>query len=132
RFTSKMPAGVKLITQYACESQPMSTDYSRLCDVVRHLLSNAVKFTSQGSVTVGFDAPKNGRVDIWVQDTGKGIAPDNQQRIFDRFFKVDEFVPGAGLGLSLCSMLVSSLGGRITVDSVVGQGSKFVVNLPVG
>ena len=132
RFTPKMPAGVKLVTQYACESLPMSTDYSRLSDIVRHLLSNAAKFTSQGSVTVGFDAPKNGRVDIWVQDTGKGIAPENQQRIFDRFFKVDEFVPGAGLGLSLCSMLVSSLGGRITVDSVVGQGSKFVVNLPVG
>ena len=132
RFTSKMPAGVKLVTQYACESLPMSTDYSRLSDIVRHLLSNAAKFTSQGSVTVGFDAPKNGWVDIWVQDTGKGIAPENQQRIFDRFFKVDEFVPGAGLGLSLCSMLVSSLGGRITVDSVVGQGSKFVVNLPVG
>jgi signal transduction histidine kinase len=110
----------------------MSTDYNRLSDIVRHLLSNAAKFTSQGSVTVGFDAPKNGWVDIWVQDTGKGIAPENQQRIFDRFFKVDEFVPGAGLGLSLCSMLVSSLGGRITVDSGVGQGSKFVVNLPVG
>ena len=68
---------------------------------------------------------------IWVSDTGKGVAPADQDRIFDRFVKLDEYIPGTGLGLSVAKSHVQSLGGQIGVESEVGKGSTFWVNLPL-
>lgn len=130
-FMSKVQSGVTLSTQFAVPSLNINADRSRLVDVVRHLVSNAVKFTSQGSVVVGFDAPENGLLHIWVRDTGKGIAPEHHEKIFERFFKVDEFIPGAGLGLSTSRTLAYSMNGSIVVDSALGEGSTFIFEIPI-
>ena len=125
--------GVELHTMFAQTEEPMmiTTDHGRFSKIIKHLLSNAVKFTKQGSITIGYDAPVDGRIHIWVKDTGKGIAEEHQERIFERFFKVDEFVPGAGLGLSLCRTMAYSLGGSVTVDSRLGVGSTFMLEIPI-
>ena len=73
----------------------------------------------------------DGQLRIWVSDTGKGIAQADQKRIFDRFFKVDSFVQGAGLGLSVCRSYALSLGGNVGLESQLGQGSTFWVELPL-
>ena len=90
-----------------------------------------MKFTSQGEIVLGYDAPVNGRIRIWLRDTGKGIAEGDLERVFDRFYKVDEFIPGAGLGLSICRTMAYSLGGSVTVESKLGEGSKFTFELPI-
>ena len=130
-FRKDVKAGVALDVQFACEQQSITTDLNRLVEVVKHLLANAVKFTSQGQITLGYDAPSDGRIRIWVSDTGKGIAPENLERVFERFFKVDEFIPGAGLGLSICRTMAYSLGGSVTVQSTLGEGSLFVFEIPI-
>ena len=120
-----------MTTHYAQESLIITTDLNRFVEIIKHLLSNAVKFTTQGSIEVGYDQPADGRVQIWVRDTGKGIAPENQERVFERFFKVDEFIPGAGLGLSICHTMAFSLGGNVTLESELGKGSTFKVQIPI-
>ena len=130
-YTPKAQPGVTLSTMFAQGSQTVTTDLGRLTEVMNHLLSNATKFTSQGRIIVGYDAPVNKRISIWVQDTGKGIAPEHLERVFERFFKVDEYIPGAGLGLSICRTMAYSMGGDVTVESQLGEGSKFRVEIPV-
>lgn len=123
---------VKVSTSFANESQMVITDHNCLVEILRHYLSNAVKFTKAGSIVLGYDQPKDDRhIRIWIKDTGKGIPENLQQRIFERFYKVDDFVPGAGLGLSICQTLAFSLGGKVGVNSVLGEGSTFWVEIPV-
>ena len=129
-FVPKLQAGVQMSTMFAQGAISINTDLNRLMEVMNHLLANAVKFTSQGNITVGYDEPENNRIRIWVRDTGKGIAPENLERVFERFFKVDEYIPGAGLGLSICRTMAYSMGGNVGVDSELGQGSTFWFELP--
>ncbi len=89
-----------------------------------------MKFTAEGSIILGYEVLGN-RVRIWVKDTGKGIPAEDQERIFERFVKLDEFVPGTGLGLSVAKSHVLSLNGTIGVESKVGEGSTFWVELPL-
>jgi len=132
RFRQELKPGVELMTMFANpETMMITTDLNRFSEIVKHLLSNAVKFTSKGSITIGYEIPADGRICIWVQDTGIGIAENNLERIFERFFKVDEFVPGAGLGLSLCRTMAYSLGGAVSVTSKLGEGSKFMLEIPI-
>jgi len=130
-YASKAQPGVTLSTMFPQGSQPITTDLGRFTEIMTHLLANAVKFTAQGSIIVGYDAPANKRISIWVQDTGKGIAPEHLERVFERFFKVDEYIPGAGLGLSICRTMAYSMGGDVKVESKLGEGSKFWVELPI-
>lgn len=123
--------GVTMTTQFASEAQMVTSDLNRVCEILKHLLNNAVKFTDAGSIVVGYDAPVEGRIRVWVRDTGKGVAPENQERIFERFFKVDEFIPGAGLGLSLCRTMAYSLGGQVGVESTLNEGSTFWFEIPI-
>jgi signal transduction histidine kinase len=131
QFRSKAKPGVTLTTNFAITPQNITTDRNRLTEVIKHLLSNAAKFTNQGSITIGYEAPKDGRIRIYVSDTGIGIAREMQDRIFERFFKVDEFVPGAGLGLSICHTMVYSLGSSIEVESKLGEGATFTIEIPM-
>jgi signal transduction histidine kinase len=131
RCEQSLQPGVGLDAQFAMDALTITTDLARLNEIMKHLLQNAAKFTQAGTVTVGYDKPVDGRITIWVRDTGKGIAEENLERIFERFYKVDEFIPGAGLGLSLCRVMAFSLGGNVTVESKLGEGSTFKVELPI-
>ena len=122
---------VVLATQFPYPEIMMNTDITKFKEIVNNLMQNAVKFTAQGSITLGFDLQQGDKLLLWVLDTGKGIAEEYQERIFERFFKVDEYVPGTGLGLSVAKSHVESLGGSIGVDSVLDNGSRFWVELPL-
>jgi signal transduction histidine kinase len=122
---------VVLATQFPYPEILMNTDITKFKEIVNNLMQNAVKFTAHGSITLGFDLQQGDKLLLWVLDTGKGIAEEHQERIFERFFKVDEYVPGTGLGLSVAKSHVESLGGSIGVDSVLDNGSRFWVELPL-
>ena len=122
---------VKVVTQYPYNELLMNTDVDKLREVVENLMENAVKFTESGTITLGFSLPQGDHVKIWVEDTGKGIAPEDQKRIFVRFVKVDDYIPGAGLGLSVAKSHAEGLGGNIGVDSTIDHGSTFWVDLPL-
>ena len=122
-------ARVLLTIDDAGQLPTLYTDRDRLREILNQYLSNALKFTSEGQVTVGCSEQVD-TLRIWVRDTGKGIPADKcNEQLFDRFIKVDEFVHGSGLGLSICRSLASSLGGSVGVESEFGKGSTFWVEL---
>jgi len=106
------------------------SDIMALNNVLKHFMTNAMKFTRSGIITVGYDSPRNGKIRIWVQDTGLGIAKGDQERIFQPFVKLDEFADGVGLGLSVCKNIAFNLDGRVGVESSVGVGSTFWIEIP--
>jgi signal transduction histidine kinase len=92
-------------------------------------MANAMKFTDKGVVTLGYQVANN-HLRVWVRDTGKGIPASHcNEHLFERFVKVDEFVPGTGLGLSICRSLALGIGGKVGVESKVGVGSLFWVEI---
>lgn len=126
----KVKEGVELTTQFAQNEMNINTDLNRLLETMNHLVQNAVKFTDKGNIVVGYDQPKDKKIRIWVKDTGKGIPEDLKDKVFERFFKVDEFIPGAGLGLSICQTMVHSLDGTLGVESKLNEGSLFWLEIP--
>ena len=108
----------------------IESDREKLMEIVDNLMQNAVKFTTEGQIILGYDQLVDNRLRIWVRDTGKGIAESDHERIFDRFIKLDEYIPGTGLGLSVAKSHVQSLGGTIGVDSKLGEGSTFWIEIP--
>lgn len=97
--------------------------------VLSNFLNNAIKFTSRGSIALGYEHIPQG-LRFYVRDTGRGMAQEDVPRVFDRFTKLDAFVPGTGLGLSICEGIVRQLEGTIGVHSVVGEGSTFWFEIP--
>src|SRR5262249_22052717 len=111
------------------------TDRVKVLEILRNLVDNATKFTEQGSIRIGArSGPEPGWITITVADTGPGIDAAELPTIFDEFRQVGEHFTrktgGVGLGLAIVKRLVDVLGGRITVESVLGQGSTFQVTLP--
>lgn len=106
-------------------------DKGRLTQVITNFINNACKFTKSGYIKLGYRRlPEENEVCIFVEDSGRGIAPEEQRMIFSRFYKEDEFAQGTGLGLSICEIIIGKLGGRIELRSEVGKGSCFAVVLP--
>lgn len=101
------------------------TDRNRLNQVLINLITNSIKFTEMGGITVGYTLQKDGLLRFYVTDTGCGIAPEKQVDIFTRFVKLDNFTQGTGLGLSICKTIVNRMGGEIGVESEPGKGSTF-------
>ena len=122
---------VTIATEFPYSELLLNTDAKKLHEIVENLMENAVKFTFQGSITLGFSLHAGDKVRIWVRDTGKGIAEEDHKLIFDRFYKVDDYIPGAGLGLSVAKSHVESLGGTIGVESEINKGSTFWIDLPL-
>lgn len=122
-----------LIIDYLFHSRQMmvESDRERVQYIVKHYLANAMKFTRHGNITTGVKELENGFLRIWVSDTGIGIPEEAKERIFDRFYKVDSFVQGAGLGLAVCRHYALSLDGNVGMESHAGQGSTFWVDIPV-
>jgi signal transduction histidine kinase len=125
---------VALIFEDATRLPVLRTDDQRLAQILRNLLSNAIKFTERGEIRVSASDAGNGMVRIAVCDTGIGIAPEDQERIFGGYVQVDSpaqrRVRGTGLGLPLSRKLVALLGGHIELQSTVGRGSTFTVVIP--
>ena len=105
------------------------SDRNRLHQVISNFVNNAIKFTSEGSIRVGYKQ-KGEELEFYVQDTGVGIDAESQAHIFERFVKLNSFVHGTGLGLSICQSIVEQMGGKIGVESEPGKGSRFWFSLP--
>ena len=105
------------------------SDRNRIHQVISNFVNNAIKFTSEGSIRVGYRL-KGEELEFYVQDTGIGIEKEQLPHIFERFVKLNSFVHGTGLGLSICQSIVEQLGGQIGVDSEVGKGSRFWFTIP--
>ena len=126
----KMPEKVSLICDFdALPDILVHTDPKRVTQVISNLISNATKFTEEGSIRL-FYRIVEGYVLIEVIDTGIGISPQHQQTIFDRFVKVNSFKQGTGLGLTICKTIIEALNGTIGVDSRPGEGARFWFTLP--
>lgn len=128
-----MPEGVEFNLLLPPEDIQIETDALRLRQVVNHLICNAVKFTDGGHIDIGYSYPAEGCTDVslFVADTGRGITAEQAGKIFDRFYKGDSFMQGAGLGLSVCKTIIESLGGSIAVSSRPQKGSRFTVQIPL-
>ena len=127
-------AGLRFKHQVPRNLAPVRGDHDRLQQVVQNLLNNAMKFTVRGTITLRASIRAD-ELTISVCDTGIGIAPDDQVRVFEKFQQVGDTLTGkpqgTGLGLTICRDIVAHHGGRLTVDSQVGQGSTFTISLPV-
>lgn len=108
------------------------TDRNRLMQVMNNFLTNALKFTPEGSVSFGYTIEESGKViRFYVKDTGIGIPQDKKDKIFDRFVKLNTFAQGTGLGLPICAMIAEKFGGSIGVESEEGKGSLFWLSIPM-
>ena len=119
-----------LVVDKHSEALEPNTDRDRLMQIVSHYVDNALKFTTDGGVTIGCNL-EGGNMRVWVRDTGKGIDSEYcGDKLFERFVKIDEFEQGTGLGLSVCRSLALTLGGKVGMESELGVGSLFWVDVP--
>ena len=125
-----VPQEVELLLDLPATDTIITTDPLRLKQVINNLINNAIKFTSKGAITLGY-RQNNDQVSIFVKDTGTGIDEDKINRIFERFYKGDNFVQGTGLGLAISHTIVEHLKGTITVTSEIGKGSHFTIQHPI-
>lgn len=116
---------VKVLYDPAMSSCRIHTDKSRLLQVMNNFMHNAIKFTSEGSITLGYHLEGKDKIKFFVQDTGCGIPDNEQHNIFHRFVKLNNFVQGTGLGLSICRSIAEQFGGEIGVTSKEGEGACF-------
>ena len=107
----------------------VTLDRNRVAQIITNYVTNAIKYTSKGSIKMGY-ACKDGGVYFYVKDTGIGIADDKKGKVFQRFEKLDEFAQGTGLGLSICKAIAEAMGGKVGFESVHNEGSLFWAFLP--
>src|SRR5262249_17309914 len=117
------------------ELPPLYTDEGKVTQIVRNFASNALKFTERGEVRIGARQDDPRMLTFYVSDTGIGIAPEDQERIFEEFTQIEgahqRKVKGTGLGLPLSRKLAEMLGGSIRVESALGRGSTFLLQIPM-
>ena len=130
QFCYKVKNGTKLILDDVDTELYVSGDWNRIIQIISNLLSNAAKFTPKGEIHFGY-REKEDFVEFYVKDSGIGIPAERVATIYQRFGKINDFVQGTGLGLTLCRMLVEKMGGRIWLRSQEGKGSRFYFTLPL-
>ena len=122
---------VKILCNKSSSDYIIRSSRSRVMQVLINLLNNSMKFTEEGSISIGYDyLPDEDRLRFFVRDTGIGIPEDKMDDIFGRFTQLNNFVQGAGLGLSICEMIVHTMGGEIWVNSEVGKWTCFWFTIP--
>lgn len=126
----KVKPEVQLIFDNSLPTVIISTDPQRVTQVITNFVNNAIKFTSEGSITISYEQGKD-NVKVSVKDTGIGISENDRARVFERFIKINEFHQGTGLGLTISKTIIEYLGGTIGVDSEKGKGSTFWFTLPL-
>ncbi|MDL2222067.1 PAS domain-containing sensor histidine kinase [Parabacteroides sp. OttesenSCG-928-N08] len=126
----RMRPNVTLICNKGADECVIGADPIRLMQLLNNLLNNAIKNTHGGSITMGYTVEPDGRLRFYVADTGIGIAKEKLENMFGRFVKLNDYVEGIGLGLAICSGLVTTMGGSIHVTSELGVGSEFFFFLP--
>ena len=124
-MSMKVSKGVELIFEEPLPECYIYTDKNRFTQVISNFINNALKFTQQGSITLGYEQVSHQKIKFYVRDTGMGIPEEKQKSVFERFVKLNTFVQGTGLGLSICKSIVSQMGGEIGVESTEGVGSCF-------
>ena len=122
--------GVELLLDLPDRAAVIYTDPTRLGQVVNNLINNAVKFTAEGRITIGYRLKDFATLEVFVEDTGTGMSEEVLAHIFERFYKGDAFVQGTGLGLAICRTIVERFHGKIEVASTLGKGSRFAIVLP--
>ena len=126
----KIPAPIELRVNLPQNPVILEGDSFRMEQVLCNLINNASKFTKEGSIEIGLEQ-KPDEISIYVRDTGIGISPEQQEKIFDRFYRVDHFTKGNGLGLPICKEIIQRFQGSITLKSELGVGTTFFITLPV-
>ncbi|MBR5204087.1 MAG: tetratricopeptide repeat-containing sensor histidine kinase [Bacteroidaceae bacterium] len=131
-YTAKAKPGVVIEACLPCEEYSLKTDASRLHQVLENLLSNAVKFTDKGHITLSLELQEeSGCARFIVTDTGCGIPEDMQEKVFASFQKVDSFVQGFGLGLTICKLIAQYLNGSIDIDPTYKEGTRMIFTHPI-
>ena len=108
-----------------------NTDKKRVHQLILNFISNAIKFTNNGSIRLSYKIADSNNIMFTVTDTGIGISKDNIDKVFDRFVKFNSFIQGTGLGLSICNSIIEQMNGQIGVDSEKDKGSCFWFSLPL-
>lgn len=132
-YTSLRPrcekSEVKLLKYNPFAKCIVTLDKNRCLQIGTNYLNNAVKYTENGHILMGYDYKNNG-IMIFVEDTGIGISKEKRSKLFQRFEKLDNFAQGTGLGLSICKAIAEKMGGKVGAESTPGKGSKFWAWLP--
>lgn len=130
-FRLKSTDNVAILLKKGLKECYIQTDTLKIMQVITNLINNAIKFTRNGSITLGFKQESDYEIKFYVRDMGIGIPADKIHSIFERFVKLNSFVPGTGLGLPICKLIVEQLHGKIGVESEVGKGSCFWFTHPI-
>lgn len=126
-----IPAHIQFIKNVPEVPVEVYADRFRLTQVITNFINNAVKFTKSGYIKLGYNYNLNEKqVYIYVEDTGIGMSQSALDKVFERFYKQDEFAQGTGLGLSICKTIAERLKGDIQVSSAQGKGSRFTLKIP--
>lgn len=132
---NKSHISIKLDVDGHLQSHSIITDISRFKQIMSNLISNALKFTNQGTISIGYNLINPKTIQFFVKDTGIGIHPENKEAIFERFSKFstesnNALFSGTGLGLAICRELIQLMGGEIWFDSELNAGTCFYFTLP--
>ena len=129
-YSQKMNEGVTFTCNTPYQSYIVDLDKNRLTQILTNFVNNAIKFTKEGSIEIGYTIHDH-RLRVYCSDTGIGISEENTVKVFDRFEKLNDFAQGTGLGLSICKAIVDAQGGTIGVDSEANKGSTFWAEIPL-